>query len=166
MVLDWGLDQLRYVPWLGIEPITFWYMGWYPNQLSHLVRANCLLFLDDIIFCVNSVEGFPLRNRLCGDFWPRWRHTVPPHTTKRRTTTNLKTKNNQNWQKIELYGSLTTKELKKKLIQTSKRGRDGQPDGKDSRQGSSWRTRAGKVEAGGLGKAVSCRLASPMFMCR
>ena len=42
------------------------------------------------------------------------RHTVPPHTTKRRTTTDLKTKNNQNCQKVELYGSLTTKELKKK----------------------------------------------------
>ena len=41
------------------------------------------------------------------------RHTVPPHTTKRRTT-NLKTKNNQNCQNIELYGSQTTKELKKK----------------------------------------------------
>ena len=38
---------------------------------------------------------------------------MPPHTTK-RTTTNLKTKNNQNCQKIKLYGSLTTKELKKK----------------------------------------------------
>ena len=40
------------------------------------------------------------------------RHSVPPHTTKRRITTNLKTKDNQNWQKIKLYGSLTTKELK------------------------------------------------------
>ena len=39
---------------------------------------------------------------------------MPPHTTKRRTTTNLKTKNNQNCQKIKLYGSPTTKELKKK----------------------------------------------------
>ena len=42
------------------------------------------------------------------------RHIVPPHTTKRRITTNLKTKNNQNRQKIELYGSLTTRELKEK----------------------------------------------------
>ena len=42
------------------------------------------------------------------------RHTLPPCTTKRRIKTNLKTKNNQNCQKIELYGSLTTKELKKK----------------------------------------------------
>ena len=42
------------------------------------------------------------------------KHTLPPCTTKRRTTTNLKTKNNQNCQKIKLCGSLTTKELKKK----------------------------------------------------
>ena len=33
--------------------------------------------------------------------------------TKRRITTHLKTKNNQNCQKIELHGSLATKELKK-----------------------------------------------------
>ena len=39
---------------------------------------------------------------------------MPPPTTKQRTTTNLKTKSNQNCEKIELYGSLTTKELKKK----------------------------------------------------
>ena len=39
---------------------------------------------------------------------------MPPYTTKRRTTTNFKTKNNQNCQKIEPYGSPTTKELKKK----------------------------------------------------
>ena len=42
------------------------------------------------------------------------RYTLPPCTTKRRIKTNLKTKNNQNCQKIELYGSLTTKELKRK----------------------------------------------------
>ena len=40
---------------------------------------------------------------------------MPPRTTKRRATTNLKTKHNQNCQKIQLYGSLTTKEIKKKL---------------------------------------------------
>ena len=39
---------------------------------------------------------------------------MPPRTTKRRTTTNAKTKNNQNRQKIKLYGSPTNKELKKK----------------------------------------------------
>ena len=43
------------------------------------------------------------------------RYTLPPpRTTKRRATTNLKTKSNKNCQKIELYGSPTTKELKKK----------------------------------------------------
>ena len=31
------------------------------------------------------------------------RHTVPPCTTKRRTTTHLKTKNNQNFLQIKLY---------------------------------------------------------------
>ena len=39
---------------------------------------------------------------------------MPPCTIKRRTTTNLKIKYNQNCQKIKLHGSLTTKELKKK----------------------------------------------------
>ena len=38
---------------------------------------------------------------------------MPPFTTIRRITTNLKTKNTQNCQKIELYGSLVTKNLKK-----------------------------------------------------
>ena len=42
------------------------------------------------------------------------RYILPPRTTKRRTTTNLKTRNNQNCQKVKLYGSPTTKELKKK----------------------------------------------------
>ena len=63
-------------------------------------------------------------------------------TTKRRITTNLKTKNNQNCQKIELYGSLMTKELKKKhssrLVGGAETGSQG---GKDSQQGGSWRVR-------------------------
>ena len=42
------------------------------------------------------------------------RYTLPLPMTKRRTTTHLKTKNNQNCQNIELYESPTTKELKKK----------------------------------------------------
>ena len=42
------------------------------------------------------------------------RNASLPHTTKRRITTNLKTVNNQNYQKIKLHGTLTTKELKKK----------------------------------------------------
>ena len=69
------------------------------------------------------------------------RNALLPHTTKRRTTTNLKTKNNQNCQKIELYGSLTTKELKmyhsSRLVGVAKMGswaredvgQGGGPDG-------------------------------------
>ena len=52
--------------------------------------------------------------RISGQNGGTGRYASLPCTTKRRTTTNLKTKNNQNCQKIKLYGSLTTKELKKK----------------------------------------------------
>ena len=61
---------------------------------------------------------------------------MPPSTNKRRTTTNLKTKNNQNCQKIELYGSLITKELKKKHSSRLVRGVEtGSWGREDSRQG-------------------------------
>ena len=43
-----------------------------------------------------------------------------PRTTKRRITTNLKSINNQKYQKIKLHGTLTTKELKKKSTRTTK----------------------------------------------
>ena len=55
-------------------------------------------------------------------------HILPPRTPKRRTTTNLKIENNWNCQKIELYGSPTSKELKKKhSSRPGRRGRDRQP---------------------------------------
>ena len=58
-----------------------------------------------------------------------------PHTTQRRTT-NLKTKNNQNCQKIKLYGSPTTKELKKKHSSRLVGGEEmGIQVGEDTRQG-------------------------------
>ena len=72
------------------------------------------------------------------------RHTVPPHTTKRRTTTNLKTKNNQNCQKIKVYGSLTTKEIKKK--------HSSRPVG-GTEMGSWVEMTRSKAAAGGLGWA-------------
>ena len=57
-----------------------------------------------------------------------------PCTTKRRTTTNLKTKNNQNCQIFKLHGSPTTKELKKRSSRLvggeetgSQGGEDAQP---------------------------------------
>ena len=74
---------------------------------------------------------------------------MPPCTTKSRTTTNLKTKNNQNCQKIELYESVTTKELKKKHSSRLVGGVEignwgGNDDGKAAEQ-------AGMAVAGGLG---------------
>ena len=84
---------------------------------------------------------------------------MPPHITKRKITTNLKTKNNQNSQKMELYGSPTTKELKKKhssrLVEGAEMGSLG---GEDAQQGSSWKTTASKAVAGGAG--------GPTFACR
>ena len=77
-------------------------------------------------------------------FWQdgsKGRHTLPLCTTKSHTTTNLKTKISQNCQKIKLYGSPTTKELKKKHssrwvggVETGSRG------GEDSWQGSDWQS--------------------------
>ena len=67
------------------------------------------------------------------------KYTFPPHTTKKKTMTNLKIKNNQNCQKIKLYESLTSKELKKKHssrlvggVETGSQGRE------DTQQGSGW----------------------------
>ena len=65
-------------------------------------------------------------------------------TIKRRTTTNLKTKNNQSCQKIELYGKPTTKELKKK--------HSSRPIGR-AEMGSRAERIHGKVVAGGPGRA-------------
>ena len=60
------------------------------------------------------------------------RNALLPHTIKRRITTNLKTKNNQNCQNIELYGNLTTKKLKKKhstrLVGGAETGSQGRED--------------------------------------
>ena len=69
------------------------------------------------------------------------RYTLPLHTSK-RTTTNLKTNNNQNCQKIKLYGSLTTMELKKK--------HSPRPGGEAQRI---------------HGKVVAGRAGSPTFAC-
>ena len=68
------------------------------------------------------------------------RYTLPPWTTKRRTTTNLKTKNNPNCQNIELYGSLTTKELKKKHSSRLVGGEIGSCGREDAWERSGWRT--------------------------
>ena len=74
---------------------------------------------------------------------------MPPRTTKRKTTANLKTKNNQNLQKIKLHENLTAKEFKKKH---SSRPVGGAEMG-------SWAERT-------HGKAAAGRLGSPTSVCR
>ena len=37
--------DLGWVPWLGIEPTTFWCMGWCSNQQSNTVRAGFVILL-------------------------------------------------------------------------------------------------------------------------
>ena len=85
------------------------------------------------------------------DFWPNGdvgRYTLLPLTTK-RLTTNLKTKNNQNCQKIYLCGSPTAKELKKK--------HSSRPVGGVGTRSRVERT-GGKATAGGPGSHTSaCR---------
>ena len=77
---------------------------------------------------------------------------MPHCTTKIRTTTNLKTKNNQNCEKIELYGSLTTKELEEKhSSRPVGRAKMGSLGREDSRQGGGWRTQAGEEAADRVG---------------
>ena len=93
-----------------------------------------------------SLQDNEKRRPLINGTWPSQdggigRHTVPPHTTKRRTTTNLKTTNNQNLQKIELYGSPTTKELKKKHSSRPVGGVEMGSWGEEDSQGDSgWQT--------------------------
>ena len=68
------------------------------------------------------------------------KYTLPPHTNK-RTTTNLKTKTNQNYQKTKLYGSPTTKEIKKK--HSSRLAGGAEMGSQGGEQGGSWRTGQG-----------------------
>ena len=89
-----------------------------------------------------------IRNRTSSQDGGMGRYALFPHTTKRRTTTSLKTKNNRNWQKIKLFGSPTTKRLKKKHssivvgeVETSSQGREKAWCGEGpGRQSSSWQT--------------------------
>ena len=69
------------------------------------------------------------KDRKSNEFWPRGvigRNALLPHTTKTRITTNIKTRNNQNCQKIKLHGTLTTKELKKHSSRPVGRAETGQ----------------------------------------
>ena len=73
------------------------------------------------------------------------RYTSLPCTTKRRITTKLKTKNNQKCYKIELYGSPTTKELKKKHPSRPVGGAETGSRVEDTQQGGGWGTRQSHI---------------------
>ena len=60
------------------------------------------------------------------------RYTVPPLTTK-RATTNLKTKNNQDCQKVKLWKS-DNQGVKEETFILTGRGRDGQAAGAESKR--------------------------------
>ena len=68
---------------------------------------------------------------------------MPPHNQRKDNSKfKNKKKNNQNCQKIELYGSLTTKELRKKHASRAVGGEEtGSQGGEDPWQGSDWQTR-------------------------
>ena len=103
----------------------------YQEGPSHLVAK--------VLLGAGHISDFQKEGR-CSQDGGIGRHTLSPHKTK-RTTTNLKTKNNQNCQKIELYESLTTKELKKQHSSRPVGGVEaGSQGGEDSRQGCSWQS--------------------------
>ena len=86
------------------------------------------------------------------------RYGVPLHTAKRRKITNSKIKNNQNCQKIELYGNLTKKQVRKHSSRLVGGAETGNWGGKDAKLGVRWRIWVGEVVAGRSGTST--------FMCR
>ena len=156
----WGPGpQPSHVFWLGIDPATLWLAthahSTEPHQpglpfhskdsfagsSNHDYMSLLLMILNiscqSPLACKVSFEKSEISRQDGGI----GRHTLHPHTTKRGTTTNLKTKNNQNCQKIKLYGSLTTKELKKNHSSRLVGGVEMDScSGEDTRQGGTWRT--------------------------
>ena len=84
------------------------------------------------------------------------RHTVPPRTTKRGTTTDLKNKNQPELPENQTVWKSDNQGVKEEtFIQIGRRGRDGQLGRKDSWQGGSWQTQGGGRLWNGMGKAAA-----------
>ena len=79
------------------------------------------------------------------------RYSSLPCTIKRRITTNVKTRNNHNCQKIKLYRSLTTKELKKehssRLVGRAEMGNQSE---QGAQKGRGWWSEPAQAVAGRL----------------
>ena len=130
----------------------------FPNHISDkeliskIYKELRQLIIKKQTICFKNGQG--------GNFWQDGGvgiYTLPPHTTKRRSTTNLKIKNNKNYQKIKLYGSLTTKELKKKHSSRPVEGAE---------LGSEVERTCGKVVASRSCEAVAGGPGGPTFACR
>ena len=49
---NWGQTlHPRHLPSVGIEPVTFWFVGWYSDILSH-TSQGCLLFHLFVFWCM------------------------------------------------------------------------------------------------------------------
>ena len=85
-----------------------------------------------------QLPDFNMEHTASSQDWGIGRYALLPRTTKRKITTNLKTKTNQNCQKIKLYRSPATKELKEKHSSRLVGGVEmGGWGGEDAQQGGS-----------------------------
>ena len=101
------------------------------------------------------------------------RHTVPPRTTKRQTTTIKKKKQNPELTENRTVWKPDNQRVKEEtFIQTSRRGRDGQPRQETHGKvgaGGPGRARlqlVGKATAGRPGEAAAGGASGPTFTCR
>ena len=97
---------------------------------------------------------YTLQNESSGQEGGIRRNPSLPHTTKRRITANLKSINNQKYQKIKVHGTPTTKKLKKKSIRTTR------PVKQKTVQTSKQRKTAKRWRTGWEGLAVARQLAA------
>ena len=54
---QWSNWQPRHMPWLGIEPTTFWYMGQCHSQLTHLAKKRSFFFFFKTLFIYFLEKG-------------------------------------------------------------------------------------------------------------
>ena len=90
---------------------------------------ECILFKPLLYKMLKGFLYLRKYRKISGQDGATGRYTFPPCTTRRKTT-NLKPKNNQNCQKIELYGSLTNKELRTKHSTTLVEGTETSSQGR------------------------------------
>ena len=91
------LPTLTREAWQGLpkaQAYRLWRQTEAPATLRSSPATNTSVTLV-INWCITNYK-----NSSAGQDGDVGRYTLPPHTTKRRTTTNIKTKNNQNCRKL------------------------------------------------------------------